>query len=256
MNDVKSLIYIVAYNAEKHICSVLSDIPYDQLGKYEVLVSDDFSKDKTSEVVAKYQKENADKNIKLLVQQKNLGYGGNQKVGYQYAIDNGFEAVVLLHGDGQYSPKLLPQMIDPIINGNFEVMLGSRMINKKSALQGGMPIYKFVGNIILTKLQNFILRQNLSEYHTGLRAYKTKVLSQINFQHNNNGFSFDTDILIQLIDRKSRIGEIHIPTYYGSEICRVNGVKYAVEIIVASLLSRAQKLGLYRCKKFEQKTNL
>ncbi len=255
MKAVKTLVYIVAYNAENHICSVLNEIPYDRLGEYEVLVSDDFSKDKTAELVAKYQKENADKNIKLLVQKKNLGYGGNQKVGYQYVIDNGFEVVVLLHGDGQYSPKLIPQMINPIIDGDFEVMLGSRMINKKSALQGGMPLYKFVGNIILTKLQNFILRQNLSEYHTGLRAYKTKVLSQINFQHNSNGFSFDTDILIQLIDCKAKIGEIHIPTYYGDEICRVNGVKYAAEIIVASLLSRAQKLGLYYCKKFEKKTN-
>lgn len=248
----KSLIYIVAYNAEKHIYSVLSDIPYDQLGEYEVLVSDDFSQDKTSEVVKKYQQENADKKIKLVRQQKNLGYGGNQKVGYRYVIDNGFDVVVLLHGDGQYSPKLLPQMIAPILENDFEVVLGSRMINKKSALKGGMPFYKFVGNIILTKLQNFILRQNLSEYHTGLRAYSTKALSQINFQYNNDGFSFDTDILIQLIDRKSKIDEIHIPTYYGDEICRVNGIKYATEIIVASLLSRAQKLGLYYCKKFEK----
>ncbi|MBP7710547.1 MAG: glycosyltransferase family 2 protein [Rickettsiales bacterium] len=251
MSEKKILVYVVAYNASKHIKSVLELVPCAALDDYEILVSDDFSSDDTSQIVAKFISQNPDKKIKLITQQKNLGYGGNQKFGYQYAIDNGFYAAVLLHGDGQYSPKLIPQMITPIVEGSADAMLGSRMINKKSALKGGMPLYKFVGNIILTKVQNFILRMNLSEYHTGLRAYKTEALSQIPFQHNNNGFSFDTDILIQLIDRKCSIGEIHIPTHYGDEICRVNGMKYAFEIVLATLLSRAQRLGIYSCEKFK-----
>lgn len=244
--------FIVAYNASKHIELVLEEVPYSSFGgNYEVLISDDASSDNTSQIVAKFISQNPDKKIKLITQQKNLGYGGNQKFGYQYAIDNGFYAAVLIHGDGQYSPKLIPQMIAPIVEGSADAMLGSRMINKKSALKGGMPLYKFVGNIILTKVQNFILCMNLSEYHTGLRAYKTKALTRIPFQHNNNGFSFDTDILIQLIDHKFVIGEIQIPTHYGDEICRVNGVKYAFEIVLATLLSRAQRLGLYSCQKFK-----
>lgn len=247
----KILVYIVAYNASKHIKSVLKDVPCHELNNYEILVSDDASTDDTSKVVEKFCAENPGKKIKLVTQKINLGYGGNQKFGYEYAINNAFEAVVLIHGDGQYSPKLIPQIIAPILNGESDAVLGSRMIHKKSALAGGMPLYKFVGNIILTKVQNLILRVNLSEYHTGLRAYRIKALSLIPFQFNNNGFSFDTDILIQLIDAKCAISEIQIPTYYGDEICRVNGVKYAAEIIIATLLSRAQRLGIYRCRKFE-----
>ncbi len=255
MSGKKILIYVVTYNASKHIRSVLETMPYSDFKTfaYEILISDDASGDDTSAVVTKFILENLDKKItiKLVTQQKNLGYGGNQKFGYQYAIDNDFYAVVLIHGDGQYSPRLITQMITPILENNADATLGSRMINKKLALKGGMPLYKFVGNIILTKLQNLILRVNLSEYHTGLRAYKTEVLIRIPFHRNSNGFSFDTDILIQLIDRKALIKETEIPTHYGDEICRVNGVKYAFEIMLATLLFRAQHLGIYNCKKFE-----
>lgn len=250
IENKKLLVYIVAYNARSHIKGVLDDIACDKLGQYEILVSDDKSSDDTSDIVEKYQNYNPEKNIKLVTQKNNLGYGGNQKFGYRYAIDNGFYAVVLIHGDGQYSPKLIPQMTKTILEKDVSVMLGSRMIIKKSALQGGMPIYKFVGNIILTKVQNFILGAKLSEYHTGLRAYKVESLSHIPFEYNSDGFSFDTDILIQLIDRKAKMEEIHIPTHYGDEICRVNGVKYAINVIISTLLSRLQRLGLCNMKKF------
>jgi len=250
ISNEKLLVYIVAYNASSHIKDVFDDIDCAELGQYEILVSDDKSSDDTSEVIAKYIKNNPGKNIKLVTQKKNLGYGGNQKFGYRYAIDNGFYAVVLIHGDGQYCPKLIPQMTKPILEKDVCVMLGSRMIIKKSALQGGMPLYKFVGNIVLTKIQNFILGAKLSEYHTGLRAYKVEALSRIPFEHNSDGFSFDTDILIQLIDRKLSMEEIHIPTHYGDEICRVNGVKYAINIILSTLLSRVQRFVLCNMKKF------
>ena len=250
MNKNKLLVYIVAYNASSHIESVLDEIACEELGEYEILISDDKSSDNTSKVIEKYQKINSEKAINLVTQEKNLGYGGNQKFGYQYAIDNDFDAVVLIHGDGQYSPKLIPEMTKPILQNDICTVLGSRMIQKKSALKGGMPFYKFVGNIILTKLQNLILGANLSEYHTGLRAYKVKTLSTIPFQCNSNGFSFDTDILIQLIDRKYSMEEIHIPTHYGDEICRVNGIKYAIDIVWATFLSRMQKLGICNIRKF------
>ncbi len=250
MSDKKLLIYVVAYKAGKHIVPVLEAIPCAEFGLYEILVSDDASQDDTSAIVQKFIQENPGKKIKLVTQQKNLGYGGNQKFGYEYAVKKGFDVVVLIHGDGQYSPKLIPQIVGPIMAGDCDVVLGSRMLNRKSALQGGMPLYKFVGNIILTKAQNLLLGAKLAEYHTGYRAYAAKALSRIPFQHNNDGFAFDTDILIQLIDNKMRISEIAVPTYYGDEICRVNGIKYACEIMLATVLSRAQRLGFYNSKKF------
>lgn len=245
------LVYIVAYNAAQHIELVLDVIPSDELKNYEILISDDCSSDNTSDIVKNYQKKNSSKNIKLVTQKKNLGYGGNQKFGYDYAIKNNFYAVVLIHGDGQYSPKLIPQMMEKIIDGSGDVVLGSRMLNKKSALDGGMPFYKFIGNIILTKVQNLLLGVTLSEFHTGLRAYKTDALARVPFHHNSNGFSFDTDILIQMINNKMCIGEISIPTHYGSEICRVNGVKYACEIMLATVVSRLQRIRIFYRKKFD-----
>ncbi len=250
-DNKKLLIYVVAYKATKHIVTVLDLIPFESYSNYEILVSDDASNDETSAIVQKYISQNPAKNIKLITQEVNLGYGGNQKFGYDYAIKNGFDAVVLIHGDNQYSPTLIPQIVDPILEDKVDVMLGSRMMNKKWALKGGMPLYKFVGNIILTKAQNFLLGAKLAEYHTGLRAFSTKSLARIPFKENNNGFAFDTDILIQLIDNKAKIGEVAIPTHYGDEICRVNGMKYACEIMIATTLSRAQRLGLYKCKKFD-----
>ena len=246
----KILVYIVAYEASRHIKSVLELIDFDKNLCHETLVSDDASCDDTSNLVAKFQKENPHKNIKLVTQKKNLGYGGNQKFGFNYAIKNNFDVIAIIHGDGQYSPKLLPQLLQPIFEKNADAVLGSRMINKSDALKGKMPLYKFVGNIILTKIQNIILGANLSEFHTGLRAYKIQSLARLPFIHNDDGFSFDTDILIQLIDNKMLIAETPIPTHYGDEVCNVVGIHYAVKIILSTIFSRMQKLGICRFKKF------
>ncbi len=241
------LIFIVAYNAEQHIEKVLNRIPRDFLKKYpyEILIIDDSSADQTYQVAKKYQQANLDLNLKVLFNPINQGYGGNQKLGYRYAIQNGFDAVVLLHGDGQYAPELIEEMIKPLIKKESEAVFGSRMINKKDALKGGMPYYKFVGNIILTRFQNWILGSSLYEFHSGYRAYSVAALSKLPFERNSNDFHFDTQIIIQLFLAKMRIKEIPIPTYYGDEICHVNGMKYGWNVIIASIQSRLHKMNIF-----------
>jgi glycosyltransferase involved in cell wall biosynthesis len=243
----KIFIFIVAYNAEQHIENVLNRIPLSFLEKinYEILIIDDFSVDKTFEIARQYQKKHAFLNLKVLYNPINQGYGGNQKLGYRYAIANAFDAVVLLHGDGQYAPEYLPDIVEPILSGETDAVFGSRMINKKSALKGGMPLYKFIGNIILTKLQNKILKTNLSEFHSGYRAYSVKTLSKLPFERNSNDFHFDTQIIIQYLLGKYRIKEIPVPTYYGDEICHVNGIKYAWKILNTSIESRLHLMNIF-----------
>lgn len=251
----KILIFIVAYNAENHIESVLSRIPAEiwESEKYtvEILIIDDASNDNTSRVSNEFKKLHNKSNMHILHNPVNQGYGGNQKLGYHYAVINDFDLVVLLHGDGQYAPELLPDMVNPILKGEADIVLGSRMLKKWDAVKGGMPLYKFIGNQILTKLQNCILGSNLAEFHTGYRAYKVETLRGIPFEHNSNDFDFDTDILIQVISRHCRMKEIPVPTFYGDEICHVNGLKYAFKIIKSTILSRIQKLNIYYHPKFD-----
>ena len=250
----KALILILAYNAEKHIASVLERIPQElwQSPEYiaDVVVIDDCSKDNTSQVAREYIR-NSTRPIALLRNAINQGYGGNQKIGYTYAIKNGYNAIVMVHGDGQYPPEAIPQMFAPILNGEVDAVFGSRMINKKDALAGGMPKYKFIGNIVLTKLQNLFLGSNLSEFHSGFRAYSVEALKKIPFQHNSNVFDFDTDIIIQFVDNKLKIKEIPIPTRYGDEVCHVNGTKYAIDIMLSTFKSRIQKYGVLHEAKFD-----
>lgn len=248
----KLLIYIVAYKAENHIKGVLDRIPVKQFGdmEYTILVSDDCSGDKTSDFVREYQASHKDMPIVLVTQAKNLRYGGNQKFGYNYAIENKYDAVVLLHGDGQYAPEMIPELVKPLLSGEAGVVLGSRMAKKEDALKGGMPLYKFVGNILLTQFQNILLGTRISEFHTGLRAYSVAALAKIPFNRNDDGFVFDTEILIQMIDNKVAIKDISIPTHYGNEICYVNGIQYAAEVVGATLLSRLQRLKLVKNPKF------
>lgn len=241
------LIFIVAYNAEKHISKVLDRIhrsifeDYD----YEILIIDDHSADRTFEVAREYRRSNPDLNITVLFNPDNQGYGGNQKLGYRYAIINGFDYVVLLHGDGQYAPEFLDKMVEPLKDGGHQAVFGSRMLRKKDALKGGMPLYKFVGNIILTRLQNLILGAGLSEFHSGYRAYSVEALSGLPIERNSNDFEFDTQIIIQLLLARMQIAEIPIPTFYGDEICHVNGIRYAWNVLVASVQSKLHRLNLF-----------
>ena len=169
--------------------------------------------------------------IQVVVQPINLGYGGNQKFGYSWAIQNDWEVVVLLHADGQYAPEFIPKMIEPLIKGDADAVFGSRMINKKDALKGGMPKYKWVGNQILTFIQNKLVGQRFSEWHSGYRSYRVETLKELGLGSLSNGFRFDTQIILQLLAAKKRIVEIPIPTFYGDEVSHVNGLEYAREII-------------------------
>lgn len=187
MEPSRLLIFIVAYNAERHIEKVLDRIPKEKLNKYdyEILIIDDQSKDSTFERALAYQKAHPEINLTVLYNPQNQGYGGNQKLGYHYAKIHQFDVVLLLHGDGQYAPEEFDRLVLPIVEGDADAVFGSRMLNKKDALKGKMPYYKFVGNIILTKMQNRILHTNLSEFHSGYRAYRVNALNRLPIERNS-----------------------------------------------------------------------
>jgi glycosyltransferase involved in cell wall biosynthesis len=245
---------IVAYNAEKTIGEVLARIP-PTLAKechVEVLVLDDASQDRTFETSRDVQGEGSvPYPIHVLLNPVNQGYGGNQKIGYRYAIDRGFDCVALLHGDGQYAPECLPGLVRALRDGGVDAVFGSRMLERTGALRGGMPLYKFIGNRILSRFQNWMLGAGLSEFHSGYRVYSVAALRKIPFEFNTNDFHFDTEIIVQLLFANMRIVELPIPTYYGDEICHVNGLRYARDVITAVLRARSQQLGLLYDRRFD-----
>ena len=211
----RCLVFVVAYNAETTLLPVLDRIPEEMFSRFEVevLVIDDSSQDDTFAVGTRRAKEWTNCPITVLTNPKNQGYGGNQKLGYEYAIRHEFDAVALLHGDGQYAPEKLPDLVAPLESDEADAVFGSRMMAPGEALKGGMPVYKYVGNRILSTIQNAVLGASLSEFHSGFRAYTTRVLRQIPFAYNSNDFHFDTDIIIQLLHGRYRIKEIPMPTY-------------------------------------------
>jgi glycosyltransferase involved in cell wall biosynthesis len=248
------LVFVVAYNAEKTIQPTLQRIPPRLLDDYdvEVLVIDDSSTDKTFDRGETLRRNDAlPFALTVLSNPSNQGYGGNQKIGFHYAIRNQFDFLALIHGDGQYAPECLPELIEPLASHRADAVFGSRMLRKSGALRGGMPLYKFVGNRILTTTENWLLRARLSEWHSGYRLYSTSALRQIPFHLNSNGFHFDTEIIIQLLVSGARITEIPIPTYYGEEISHVNGIKYAKDVVMACLKARAQEWSLFYDRKFD-----
>ena len=231
-------VFVVAYNAESHIEDTLRRIPEELLGHLaSIYVIDDSSSDRTTHVAR-----DIGRNLPILeVFQTpyNQGYGGNQKLGYRYASRRGFDVVVLLHGDGQYAPEFLPRILAPFDEPETAAVFGSRMMVPGAARRGGMPLYKYVGNRILTAFENRFLGADLSEFHSGYRAYRVSALESVPFQYNTNDFHFDTEIIIQLLARRLKIVEVPIPTYYGDEICRVEGVPYALRCVGSVLRSRA-----------------
>lgn len=226
-------ILIVAYNAVTTIKKVLNRIPkqaWDNVA--EIAIMDDASQDATYELALGYKSlsELGDK-IHVVRHPENLGYGGNQKAGYRYFIEKGFDVVVLLHGDGQYAPEIISHLYHPLVTGQADAVFGSRMMKDFGGpLKGGMPLYKYVGNRILTAMENRAFGLNLTEFHSGYRAYNLHALKQIDMSHMTDDFHFDTEIIIKLHHQGFRITEVPIPTYYGDEICYVNGMKYARDV--------------------------
>jgi glycosyltransferase involved in cell wall biosynthesis len=255
-SKTRLLIFIVAYNAENFIEQVLRRIPPDLRDQYEVeiLVIDDASSDATFERVLRVKSvEELPFKLRVLTNPVNQGYGGNQKLGYWYAIQYDFDYVALLHGDGQYAPERLPDLLEPLEDGTADAVLGSRMLSAGQALEGGMPLYKYVGNKILTWFQNKTLGMSLSEFHSGYRVYSVDALRAIPFELNTNDFHFDTEIIIQLHFAGFRIAEVPIPTYYGDEICYVDGMKYAKDVFITTLHARVQDFNIYYDRKFDCK---
>jgi glycosyltransferase involved in cell wall biosynthesis len=248
------LIFVVAFNAESTISEVLSRIPTSLSADYEVevLVIDDASRDRTFEAGYRVAAEGSlPMPLHVLFNPVNQGYGGNQKIGYHYAIEHGFDFVALVHGDGQYAPEALPELLRPLKAAEADAVFGSRMLTRGSALKGGMPLYKYIGNKILTWLENRLLRTKLSEFHSGYRIYSVEALKRVPFDRNTNDFHFDTEIIAQFAIARLRICELPIPTYYGDEICHVNGIKYAGNVIAAVLKARAQEYGIFYDRKYD-----
>ncbi len=237
-------ILIVAYNAAGTLAAVLDRIPKEFIPDLtEVLMCDDASPDSTYLVGVGYQQLGTELPLRIVRHPVNLGYGGNQKAGYKWAIEDDLDIVVLLHGDGQYAPEYLPSMVQPIVDGEADAVFGSRMLEQGGALAGGMPKYKYFGNRILTGWENAMAGTSLSEWHSGYRAYSVAALKEIPFQKNSDGFDFDTEIIVQLHENGSRIVELPIPTYYGDEICHVNGMKYAWDVTKLTGRYRLHKMG-------------
>jgi glycosyltransferase involved in cell wall biosynthesis len=250
MRKTRVLIFIVAYNAERTIQPVLARIPVALL-EYdtEILIIDDSSCDETFHRAREFGESPFP--ITVLFNPVNQGYGGNQKIGFHFAIRKEFDFVALVHGDGQYAPECLPELLLPLANKEADAVFGSRMMSRADALRGGMPLYKYVGNRILTSIQNRLLHSSLSEFHSGYRLYSVEALRRIPFQRNTNDFHFDTEIIIQLFRAGLLVRELPIPTYYGDEICRVNGLKYAFNVVKATLLARAHDVSLLHQRKYD-----
>jgi glycosyltransferase involved in cell wall biosynthesis len=207
---------------------------------------DDASADNTAELARSL-------GIHTVVHARNLGYGGNQKTCYREALARGADIVIMLHPDYQYTPKLLVAMGSLIAAGQYDVVLGSRILSE-GALRGGMPVYKYISNRFLTLVQNLLLRKKLSEYHTGYRAFSRNVIESLPLERNSDDFIFDNQMLAQAIYRNYRIGEISCPTKYFPEASSINlrrSIIYGLGVLKVSLQFRLSKLGLLRVAIFD-----
>jgi len=229
------IVVMPAYNAEKTLIKTYNEIPKDIVD--DIILTDDASSDNTAKVAQKL-------NIKTIVHQANKGYGGNQKTCYTEALKLNPDIIIILHPDYQYSPKLIPAMASMVALGGYDVVLASRILGR-GALKGGMPLYKYISNRILTFIENILLNQKLTEYHTGYRAYSRKVLETIPFMKNSDDFVFDNEILVQIRYFNFNIAEISCPTKYFPEASSINfrrSVKYGFGVLATSFKYILQKL--------------
>lgn len=225
MQKDKIIVVMPAYNAARTLKKVYNDIPKQYAN--DIILVDDCSQDNTVEIARKL-------GLKVVKHKLNKGYGGNQKTCYKNALKQGASIIVLLHPDYQYDPKKIPELIKPIKNGKADVVYGSRMLIKGGAKKGGMPLYKRVGNFLLTHFLNFTLNMRMTDAATGYIAYKSKVLNEVPFAYNSDGFTFDEEMMIQCAVRNYRIAEVPIPTRYeddSSSISFSKSVKYGLRIV-------------------------
>lgn len=234
----KVVVVLPAYRAEKTLERTVSSVPPGTVDEF-VLV-DDSSPDATAEVARRL-------GLTTIVHEKNLGYGGNQKTCYQAALARGAEIVIMLHPDYQYDPRLVPVMANMVASDIYDVVLASRILGR-GALQGGMPLYKYVANRLLTALENILLGLKLSEYHTGYRAYSAAALQRVPWTRNSDDFVFDNQIIAQFRAAGLRFGEISCPTKYFEEASSINfarSVKYGFGVLATAALYRLHAWGLY-----------
>ena len=232
-----------AYNAASTLEQTYTEIPADVVD--DVLLVDDKSSDATVELAKKI-------GLTVFLHKRNLGYGRNQKTCYREALKSGADIIVMLHPDYQYSPKLIVSLAGLVAYGEYDVALGSRILGV-GALEGGMPLYKYIANRFLTLVQNLLLNYKLSEYHTGYRAFARKVLEALPLEENSDDFLFDNEILAQAIYFRYRIGEISCPTRYfpeASSIGFARSMKYGLGVLATSIKFRLQKMGLGRFRLF------
>ena len=235
----KVVVVLPAYNAERTLERTCAEIPPQTVD--EILLVDDASRDRTVEVARRL-------GIPTLVHAENRGYGANQKSCYRAALERGADIVVMLHPDYQYPPQLIPAMVALLRSGMYDLVLGSRIL-VRGALKGGMPLYKYVGNRVLTLFQNFVLGRKLSEYHTGFRAFRREVLESLPLEANDDGFVFDNQILCQAIYHGFSIGEISSPCRYipeASSIGPLSSLRYAAGVVATALQYRLNRWGLLR----------
>ena len=245
------IIYIPAYNAALTLPRVLTRIPAHIKDKVaEILIVDNASTDGTNLVALQCKEKDGIFNLSVIRNPENKGYGGSQKIAYQYCIDKGYKGVAMLHGDAQYAPELLWDLFDPIIKGEADMVFGSRM--KGDPRAGGMPLIRFLGNRVLTTIQNIFLGINLSEYHSGYRVYSVDALKRIPFLRLSSDYHFDTEIIILLIWKKLRIAEVTIPTHYGDEKNYVNIWKYGLDVLVTTLTYFLFTNRFYKKSKWKQ----
>ncbi len=249
MDKQKIIVVMPAYNAEKTVEKTFRDIPEGTVD--EVILVDDASGDRTVEVAKKL-------GIKVVEHEKNKGYGANQKTCYELALKDGADIVVMIHPDYQYDSRLTPYITGLIKDGVCDVMFGTRVRTRKETLEGGMPLYKYLSNRFLTFLENIMLGQNLSECHTGFRAYSRKVLETIPYKNNSNNFVFDTEFLVQSVAFGFRVGEIPVPTRYFKEASQIN-LKNSVVYGLSTLWTLAKfllfKIGFKKIRMFVKRND-
>ncbi|MCM8760998.1 MAG: glycosyltransferase family 2 protein [Candidatus Omnitrophica bacterium] len=245
LNGKKIVVVMPAYNAEKTLRKTYDEIPKDIVD--EIILTDDKSADRTVQVARSL-------GLKVFVHPENLGYGGNQKTCYAEALKAGADVVVMLHPDYQYPPKLITAMAALITSGMFDVVLGSRILGNK-ALEGGMPLYKYIANRLLTLIENNMISQKLSEYHTGYRAFSKEVLLKLPILENSNDFVFDNQMLLQAFYFGYRVAEITCPSSYTKESSSINfprSVIYGLGVLSTAWKYMLQKHHLGKWRIFDE----